>query len=57
MAYYANKCIIQARDERMLVNPYTVNSDIFLRKSFENDLYAVITDEAEKAWQIRKDFV
>ena len=57
MAHYANKCFTKARKERMLVNPYPVNSDIYLRKSFENELYAVITDEVEKAWRIRKDFL
>ncbi len=55
--YYINKCFKEARTESMLVNPYTVNSDTFLRKSFENDLHAVITDEVERAFLIRKDFI
>ncbi|MCK4848578.1 MAG: glycerophosphodiester phosphodiesterase, partial [Candidatus Heimdallarchaeota archaeon] len=56
--HYINKCFSEARKENMmLVNPYDVNHEFFLRKSFENDLHAVITDEVEKAWRIRKEFI
>jgi len=55
--HYINKCFSEAKKENMLANPYNVNLESFLKKSFEKDLYAVITDEVEKAWRIRKDFV
>jgi glycerophosphoryl diester phosphodiesterase len=52
--YYFNKCFIEASNIGMMVNPYTVNHEVFLRKSFEKGVYSVITDEVEKAFQIRK---
>ena len=52
--YYFNKCYIEATQKGMLVSPYTVNHDIFLRRSFEKGVFSVITDEVEKASQIRK---
>ena len=41
----------------MQINPWIVNSETFLRKSFENGFSTVITDEVEKAYQIRKEYV
>jgi glycerophosphoryl diester phosphodiesterase len=55
--YYFNKCFIEATNLGMMVNPYTVNHEAFLRKSFEKGVYSVITDEVEKALRIRKEFV
>lgn len=56
--HYINKCFSEARKENMLlVNPYDVNHESSLRKSFEKGVYSVITDEVEKALRIRKEFV
>jgi glycerophosphoryl diester phosphodiesterase len=55
--YYFNKCFIEATSIGMMVNPYTVNHEVFLRKSFEKSVYSVITDEVEKAHQIKKEIV
>jgi glycerophosphoryl diester phosphodiesterase len=54
--HYFNKCVIEATSIGMMVNPYTVNHEVFLRRSFEKGVYSVITDEVEKALQIRKQF-
>jgi glycerophosphoryl diester phosphodiesterase len=55
--YYINKCITDATKIGVFVSPYTVNHEVFLRKSFEKGVFSVITDEVEKASQIRKNFV
>lgn len=57
LIYYIKRSFSEAREEKMLVNPFDVNQEDSLKLSFENDLYAVITDEVEKARRIRKDFI
>ncbi len=55
--YYFNKCLAEAASLDLMVNPYTVNSEEFLQKSFEKGVYSVITDEVERAVRIRKNYL
>ncbi len=55
--FYAHRCFSKASTLGIFVNPYTVNSDQYLRNCFERNVNGVITDNVERAYQIRKETV
>ncbi len=54
--YYVHKYFEQAKSLGLLVNPYTVNSPQYLKNCFKYNVYAVITDASDLAYQIRQDY-
>ncbi|PWI48302.1 hypothetical protein CEE45_07555 [Candidatus Heimdallarchaeota archaeon B3_Heim] len=54
--YYTHKSFKEARNKGILVNPYTVNTEQYLLSCFKKKVYGVITDEVNRAFQIRQNF-
>ncbi|MHA2155168.1 MAG: glycerophosphodiester phosphodiesterase [Candidatus Hodarchaeales archaeon] len=54
--YYAHKCFDEAKNKGILINPYTVNSDPYLLNCFKRNVYGVITDDVDRAYQIKQYF-
>ncbi|MHA1978028.1 MAG: glycerophosphodiester phosphodiesterase [Candidatus Hodarchaeales archaeon] len=52
--YFTHKCFNEARNEGILVNPYTVNSDQYILNCFKRKVNGIITDDVELASQIKQ---
>ncbi|MFX0149227.1 MAG: glycerophosphodiester phosphodiesterase [Candidatus Hodarchaeota archaeon] len=54
--YYAHKCIEKSRKLGILTNPYGANSKQLLKSAFKRRVNGIITDNVEKALEIREEF-
>jgi len=54
--YYAHKCIEESKKLKILANPYGVNNEQFLKSVFMRRVNGIITDNVEKALEIREEF-
>ncbi|UCG04307.1 MAG: glycerophosphodiester phosphodiesterase [Candidatus Heimdallarchaeota archaeon] len=54
--YYAHKSFKVAKKIGILINPYGVNEESFIRSTIQMKVNAIITDEVERAFKLRNQF-
>ncbi|MHA1941073.1 MAG: glycerophosphodiester phosphodiesterase [Candidatus Hodarchaeales archaeon] len=54
LKFYAHKSFVEAKNNNILINPYTVNEKQYLYECFRKNVFSVITDELTLAQKIRK---
>ena len=54
--YYAHKSFKTAKKANILINPYGVNDESFIKLTYQMNVNAIITDEVELALKVRENF-